>query len=240
MQLVPDEQQIVALAQKGNEEAVTFLYETHVDSIFGYISYRVASVEVAEDLTSEVFLRMLRGLPNYQDQGVPFRAWLFRIAANLLTDHYRQKGKNALTPIPEDYQSNDLDPLDEATSKEETLRLRHALRVEDLDWTRDGSGSDSEERGFPGEKGRRIAAPANRAVTGAPAQTAAHEIVSELRAHARAPGGGRIARIRQAPRTARTAPAGCATSSTSARMTRPVRWNSKSTAAPVPASAPWL
>ena len=127
MQPLPDEQQIVVLAQKGNEEAVTFLYETHVDSIFGYISYRVASVEIAKDLTSEVFLRMVRGLPNYQDHGVPFRAWLFRIAANLITDHYRQKGKNALMPIPEDYESSDLDLLDQATSKEETQWLRQAL-----------------------------------------------------------------------------------------------------------------
>ena len=134
MQPAPDEQQIVALAQQGQEEAVKFLYETHVDSIFGYIRYRVASVEIAQDLTSEVFLRMVRGLPNYKDQGVPFRAWLFRIAANLITDHYRQTGKNTLMPIPEDFESDDLDLLDEAVSKEETLRLRRALSTLPADY----------------------------------------------------------------------------------------------------------
>jgi RNA polymerase sigma-70 factor (ECF subfamily) len=134
MQPALDEQQIVALARKGNEEAVSFLYETHVESIFGYIRYRVASVEIAQDLTSEVFLRMVRGLSNYKDQGVPFRAWLFRIAANLITDHYRQTGKNTQMPIPEDYESNDLDPLEATASKEETLRLQRALRTLPTDY----------------------------------------------------------------------------------------------------------
>ena len=134
MQPVSDEQQIVVLAQTGNEEAVTFLYKTHVDSIFGYIRYRVASVEIAQDLTSEVFLRMVRGLPTYKDQGIPFRAWLFRIAANRITDHYRQTGKNILMPIPEDFESDDLDLLDEAVSKEETLRLRRALTTLPADY----------------------------------------------------------------------------------------------------------
>jgi RNA polymerase sigma-70 factor (ECF subfamily) len=134
MQPAPDEQKIVALAKKGNEEAVTFLYETHVESIFGYIRYRVASVEIAQDLTSEVFLRMVRGLSSYKDQGVPFRAWLFRIAANLITDHYRQTGKNTQMPIPEDYECNDLDPLEATASKEEILRLQRALSTLPADY----------------------------------------------------------------------------------------------------------
>ncbi|MEO8391599.1 MAG: RNA polymerase sigma factor [Chloroflexota bacterium] len=125
---------MVALAKKGNEEAVTFLYETHVDSIFSYIRYRVASVEIAQDLTSEVFLRMVRGLPNYQDRGVPFRAWLFRIAAHRIVDHYRQHGKHVEMPVPEDFESADLDLLDEAVSKEETLRLRQALTTLPADY----------------------------------------------------------------------------------------------------------
>jgi RNA polymerase sigma-70 factor (ECF subfamily) len=127
MQPAPNEQQIVVLAQKGNEEAITFLYETHVEAIFGYISYRVGSLEIAQDLTSEVFLRMVRDLPRYEDRGVPFRAWLFRIAASRIIDHYRVNGKTPLVSIPEDYQSGDLDPLDEAANNEETRRLRQAL-----------------------------------------------------------------------------------------------------------------
>ncbi len=74
MQPPPNEQDLITQAQKGDEEAVTLLYETHVDAIYQYICYRVDSKSTAEDLTSEVFLRMVRGLARYQDQGVPFRA----------------------------------------------------------------------------------------------------------------------------------------------------------------------
>lgn len=124
-----NEHEIVAKAQKGDEEAGTLLYEAHVESVFAYIRYRVDSTAVAEDLTSEVFLRMVRGLAGYKDQGVPFRAWLFRIAANLITDYYRQRGRNLTTPILEEYASNDTDPSDHMEKQEEEFRLHLAVRA---------------------------------------------------------------------------------------------------------------
>lgn len=108
---------------------MTLLYETHVDSIFAYIRYRVPSDTVAEDLTSEVFLRMVRGLAGYRDQGVPFRAWLFRIAANLMTDHYRQHGKNPTLPILESHEGADSDPLDQLMQEDERQHLRRAIQT---------------------------------------------------------------------------------------------------------------
>ena len=82
-----------------------------------------------------------------------------------------------------------------------------SLRVFHLDSAHDGSRSDPKERGISRQKGRRVAAPANRTPARAFAQTAAHEIVSELRAHACPGGGGWLSRIHQAPWPARTAPA---------------------------------
>ena len=76
-----------------------------------------------------------------------------------------------------------------------------------LDFAHDGSRSDSEERGISRQKRRRIAAFANRAAARAFAEAAPHEVVSEFRAHAHPGGNGRAARIHQAPRPARTAPA---------------------------------
>jgi len=127
MQQLPDEQELVARARQGDEEAVALLYETHVDSIFAYLLYRVPSDSVAEDLTSEVFLRMVRGLPGFQDRGLPFRAWLFRVAANLLTDHYRQHGKNPVAPVSEEHESDDTDPFDTVAREDEQFRLRLAI-----------------------------------------------------------------------------------------------------------------
>jgi RNA polymerase sigma-70 factor (ECF subfamily) len=129
MQPTPNERELIAQAQNGDEGAVTLLYGAHVESIFDYISYRVDSIELAEDLTSEVFLRMVRGLASYQDRGVPFRAWLYRIAANLIVDHYRERGKDPVASVPEHYKSDDPDPFDRVAEEEEAVRLRLALRA---------------------------------------------------------------------------------------------------------------
>jgi RNA polymerase sigma-70 factor, ECF subfamily len=123
-----DEQAWVDQARTGDEKAVTLLYETHVGSIFAYMKYRVDSTVAAEDLTAEVFLRMVRSLPTYESRGLPFRAWLFRIAANLLTDHYRQLCKNTSLPITEDFASDDTDPFDNLIKKEQHIHLRRAIR----------------------------------------------------------------------------------------------------------------
>lgn len=79
-------------AQAGQADQVTALYEHFQAAIYRYLFYRVGHRETAEDLTSEVFLRMLRHLGSYrlQESTIPFRAWLFQIAHNLATDHFRR------------------------------------------------------------------------------------------------------------------------------------------------------
>src|SRR5690606_42102335 len=112
MQPIPDEQELVERARNGDEDAVTLLYEMHVDSIFAYIRYRVPSDMIAEDITSEVFLRMVRSIAGCRVQGAPFRSWLYRIAANLLTDHHRNHGKIPEIAIPEMWQCGDTNHFD--------------------------------------------------------------------------------------------------------------------------------
>jgi RNA polymerase sigma-70 factor (ECF subfamily) len=124
-----NEQELIAQAQRGDEDAVTRLYETYVDAIYEYIGFRVDSKSTAEDLTSEVFLRMVRGLAGYQNQGIPFRAWLYRIAANLVIDHYRQRKKGMDAPLLESQASDDTDPFDRLARTEEQLRLRVAIKA---------------------------------------------------------------------------------------------------------------
>jgi RNA polymerase sigma-70 factor (ECF subfamily) len=129
MQPVSDEQRLIARAQDGDEEAVTLLYEQYVDSIYAYIGYRVETPEVAEDLTSEVFLRMVRNLRSYQDRGLPFKAWLFRIAANLITDHYRHRNKHPVTVIQDHFESDDPNPVDRVIEDQEQLDMQLALKT---------------------------------------------------------------------------------------------------------------
>jgi RNA polymerase sigma-70 factor (ECF subfamily) len=85
------EQEYVKLAVAGDEHAFTFLYEKYIDNIYRFVLYRVADSETAEDLTSAVFLKVWEKLGSYQDRGLPFRAWLFRIARNAVIDHYRTR-----------------------------------------------------------------------------------------------------------------------------------------------------
>jgi RNA polymerase sigma-70 factor (ECF subfamily) len=126
--MTPDEKQLVKQAQAGDKEAVSMLYQAYEQSVFQYVYYRVESRQIAEDITAEVFLRMIRGLPGYQDQGVPFGAWLFRIAATRIADFYRENKKVTLTLISDDQRSDDTDPFDRLDQQEERKHLQQALQ----------------------------------------------------------------------------------------------------------------
>lgn len=98
--IVPDQTDadLVMEAKRGNAGAAGRLYDRHHLSIFNYIYARTSHRQVAEDLTGEVFIRMIRHLSEYEERGIPFRAWLYRIASNLVKDHYR-RSENAPLPL---------------------------------------------------------------------------------------------------------------------------------------------
>lgn len=85
----------VKAAAGGDDQAFAGLYDTYVDSIYRFIYLRVEDQQTAEDITSTVFLRAWEKLGGYQIRGVPFRAWLFRIARNAVIDHYRTRKETA-------------------------------------------------------------------------------------------------------------------------------------------------
>lgn len=86
---VEDDLELVNRAQSGSIEAVGLLFDKHYRSMFRYFYARVGQQQQAEDLAGELFTRMVSHLPAFQPSGVPFRAWLFRIAYNLTMDHFR-------------------------------------------------------------------------------------------------------------------------------------------------------
>ena len=79
----------VHAAQEGDGEAFGELYDAYVDLVHRYISYRVGNHALAEDLTSETFLRALRRISTFTWQGRDFGAWLVTIARNLVADHFK-------------------------------------------------------------------------------------------------------------------------------------------------------
>jgi RNA polymerase sigma-70 factor (ECF subfamily) len=80
---------LVQRAQAGDAEAFGELYDRYVDLVYRYISYRVAGQQLAEDLTSETFLRALRRIGSFTWQGRDVGAWFVTIARNLVADHYK-------------------------------------------------------------------------------------------------------------------------------------------------------
>ena len=101
----------VQAAAKGDEQAFAALYDTYLDSIYRFVYLRVEDQQTAEDITSSVFLRAWEKLGSYQFRGIPFRAWLFRIARNAVIDHYRTRKKTAPLEVVINSRDDNLLPL---------------------------------------------------------------------------------------------------------------------------------
>ncbi|GAB4482341.1 MAG: sigma-70 family RNA polymerase sigma factor [Anaerolineae bacterium] len=84
---------------KRETEAFGALYERYVRRIYNYIYYRTGNHEDAEDLTARVFQRAMKHIPNYVDRGLPFSAWLYRIAHNLVVNWHRDRRRRTLVPL---------------------------------------------------------------------------------------------------------------------------------------------
>src|SRR5512138_891545 len=86
-----DDEQLIKQVKNGDAEAFGVLYEQYAEVIFRYVYSHLESRLDAEDLTEEIFVRAWRALPKYDDRGLPFSAFLFRVARNSLIDYYRQR-----------------------------------------------------------------------------------------------------------------------------------------------------
>jgi RNA polymerase sigma-70 factor (ECF subfamily) len=100
---------LVDLARGGDTEAFGMLYDHYNASVYRFVYYRVGSVSLAEDLTSETFFRALRSMGSFRWQGKDFGAWLMTIARNLTADHY----KSSRTRL--EMTTEDMTPHDSAT-----------------------------------------------------------------------------------------------------------------------------
>jgi RNA polymerase sigma-70 factor (ECF subfamily) len=116
------------LLQTARADPVAFgkLYKRYIARVYSYMRTRTRNDEDAADLTEHVFLKAWQAFPTYQDRGVPFPAWLFRIAHNVATDAYRRERvtvswdrvPEALHPVAAD------DPEALALRQEASVRVR--------------------------------------------------------------------------------------------------------------------
>jgi RNA polymerase sigma-70 factor (ECF subfamily) len=111
----------IARAKEGDREALRLLYVRYSDNVYGYVRSIVRDEKEAEDLTQHVFLKLITAICKYDDRGVPFSAWLLRLARNASLDHLRRR---RATPTEEVYGSDT--PFDE-TALDCARDLRTAL-----------------------------------------------------------------------------------------------------------------
>jgi RNA polymerase sigma-70 factor (ECF subfamily) len=90
----------IARAKEGDREALRLLYVRYSDNVYGYVRSIVRDEKEAEDLTQHVFLKLITAICKYDDRGVPFSAWLLRLARNAALDHLRRR---RATPTEEVY-----------------------------------------------------------------------------------------------------------------------------------------
>jgi RNA polymerase sigma-70 factor (ECF subfamily) len=93
------DEHLVKQIQQGSGEAMSILYRRHRPAILRYAQARVYDWQQAQDITGEIFLRMIAHLPQYQITGAPFTAWLFRIAHNIVITHRQKESRTPLVPI---------------------------------------------------------------------------------------------------------------------------------------------
>ena len=129
MKELPDDQ-ILARAVQGDRDAFGELYRRYVQRIYNYIYYRVGNPHDAEDLTARVFYRVLRNIHRYEDRGLPFSAYLSRIAHNVVANWHRDNQRRTEIPLDALWSLHDDSPAPEATllQHEEYERLFAVIR----------------------------------------------------------------------------------------------------------------
>jgi RNA polymerase sigma-70 factor (ECF subfamily) len=123
---------LILRARTGDQGAFTQIYERYAPAIYRYIYYRVGEVELAEDLRSEVFMRMFEDLHRYEDRGWPLSAWLYRIAHDRTIDSVRRRKARPVVPL-DDWAGVCEGPectVDERLHREEVVRLLERLTEE--------------------------------------------------------------------------------------------------------------
>lgn len=111
-------------------DRVTVLFEQYAARIFTYFQYRCCDSATAQDLTMQVFERLLRSLPRYDEDRAPVSAWLFSIARHVATDWQRRQYLRKFLPWDDFSRQPSVEPGPEliTVESEERIRLRQALR----------------------------------------------------------------------------------------------------------------
>jgi len=124
---VTEELALLKRAKAYDPEALAEVYDRYGPRMYAYIYRRVSDAALAEDLTGDLFLRVLRAIRNDQAWGDSFIAWLYRIAHNLVMDHYRRQSPVPCLSVDDSLAAPDGDPAVIAEDAVAGKRLRAAI-----------------------------------------------------------------------------------------------------------------
>jgi RNA polymerase sigma-70 factor (ECF subfamily) len=123
-----DDRILIERVRRGDQDAARALFERYFDRIYNYVYARVGRAEDAEDLAIDTMTRSLTRLDLFQDQGVAFSSWVYRIAHNATIDHYRRSGKALMVSLDNAPMLESADPSELALQQLSNEELRAALR----------------------------------------------------------------------------------------------------------------
>lgn len=121
-----DERLLIEAAQK-DPERFADLYESHFHRVYAYVVSRIHDRDEAQDITADVFHQALANLANYEWRGIPFAAWLYRIASNEIVDRWKRATKEQGNPAPE--YSNEVN-MEEIEQRATLFRMVSTLPVD--------------------------------------------------------------------------------------------------------------
>jgi RNA polymerase sigma-70 factor (ECF subfamily) len=122
------ERELIERARALEADALNELYRRYANAVFRYIFYRINDAAAAEDLTGDVFVKAIEGLPSYQETGRPFESWLYSIARARVIDYYRRQQVRRSAPLNEALAADErADPDALAVQRDEIRRVQAAL-----------------------------------------------------------------------------------------------------------------
>jgi RNA polymerase sigma-70 factor (ECF subfamily) len=109
------------------EAKLANLYEEYYGKIANYAYAKTGDRAGAQDIAGEVFLKALKSLKSYKEQGIPMQAWLFKIARNLIVDHYRKAARGRTVPIDNVILADNSNPADEIEKRDDFARVSKVM-----------------------------------------------------------------------------------------------------------------
>ena len=122
--MINNDERVLVERAKDDKEAFAELYDRYCSQILGYVIRRTANIEVAQEVTSQVFFKAYKNIGHFHWRGIPFSSWLYRIAANEIANYFRDSKRRQLysEKDPDEIEALDSSPQDELAQAEEELR----------------------------------------------------------------------------------------------------------------------